>query len=124
MLLDALPSLFEASRHSAFLYIVSELVKTFGDEPSCEAPLAGLLSRLLHAACGSLPTLERMSESSWAAFPCASLRFACPALLFSAAGWVVVQAAACRLHVAANAGAHVLCYAGFPLHLCICSALL
>lgn len=38
-LVHSLPRRFEASRHSAFLYVASEIIKIFGDEPARDAEL-------------------------------------------------------------------------------------
>jgi len=61
-LLEALPGLFEATHHPALLFVVSQLVKTFGEDPAYDGAIGALLGRSLLAACGALPSLERMGE--------------------------------------------------------------
>ena len=38
-LVQSLPRRFEVCRHSAFLYVASEVIKVFGDEPARDAEL-------------------------------------------------------------------------------------
>lgn len=61
-LLDVLPALFEQSRHSTILFVVSELVKVFGDEAQFDGQLGAILSRLLLLCCASLTSLDLMEE--------------------------------------------------------------
>lgn len=58
----ALPRRFEATAHSAYLYVASELIKAFGDDPAADSSLEPMLSRLLIAACSALSTLKAVSE--------------------------------------------------------------
>eukprot|EP00887_Chlorella_sp_A99_P006855 scaffold2.g6855.t1 len=44
LLVAALPARFEATLHPCFLYVASELIKTFGDEPGRDAQLGRALS--------------------------------------------------------------------------------
>jgi transportin-3 len=59
-LLDALPQRFRATRHPAFLYIFSELIKIFGDEPGRDAALAPVLQALLSDATAGLTGLRQL----------------------------------------------------------------
>lgn len=58
LLLEALPVLFQQTRHPALLYVVSELAKTFGDEPQYDAVLGPIVQGLLTEAAGSLTSLQ------------------------------------------------------------------
>ena len=58
----ALPRRFEATAHSAYLYVASELIKAFGDDPMADTSLEPMLSRLLIAACSALTSLHAVSE--------------------------------------------------------------
>jgi transportin-3 len=59
----ALPRRFEATGHSCYLYVASELVKTFGDEPGLDAHLGPMLARMLLAACTALRTLADVTAA-------------------------------------------------------------
>ena len=61
MLATALPRRFDAAAHSCYLFVASELVKTFGDDPSADGNLEPMLTRLLTAACSGLTSLEAVS---------------------------------------------------------------
>ncbi|KAI3438282.1 hypothetical protein D9Q98_000717 [Chlorella vulgaris] len=62
LLVASLPQRFEASRQPCFLYVASELIKTFGDEPARDQELGGMFSRMLGAACSMLRSLKDISE--------------------------------------------------------------
>ncbi|KAG1678979.1 hypothetical protein FOA52_013042 [Chlamydomonas sp. UWO 241] len=61
-LLDALPQRFRATRHPAFLYIFSELVKIFGAEPGRDVLLAPVLQALLADATVGLTGLRQLES--------------------------------------------------------------
>ncbi len=52
---------FERTMYSSYLYVASELVKTFGDDPSQDACTQPLLSRMLMSACSILGSLQTVS---------------------------------------------------------------
>jgi hypothetical protein len=58
LLLEALPVLFQQTRHPALLYVVSELAKTFGDEPQYDTVLGPIVQGLLAEAAGNLTSLQ------------------------------------------------------------------
>ncbi|KAL4538826.1 hypothetical protein Ndes2526B_g02895 [Nannochloris sp. 'desiccata'] len=58
----ALPQRFEATAHSCYLYVASELIKTFGDDFSADNSLEPMLVRLLTAACSALNSLQAVSS--------------------------------------------------------------
>ncbi|EFN54933.1 hypothetical protein CHLNCDRAFT_134668 [Chlorella variabilis] len=62
LLVASLPQRFESSRQPCFLYVASELIKTFGDEPARDLELGGMFSRMLGAACSMLHSLHDISE--------------------------------------------------------------
>eukprot|EP00200_Dunaliella_tertiolecta_P006984 CAMPEP_0202382050 /NCGR_PEP_ID=MMETSP1127-20130417/40683_1 /ASSEMBLY_ACC=CAM_ASM_000462 /TAXON_ID=3047 /ORGANISM="Dunaliella tertiolecta, Strain CCMP1320" /LENGTH=1111 /DNA_ID=CAMNT_0048981157 /DNA_START=70 /DNA_END=3405 /DNA_ORIENTATION=+ len=62
-LLEMLALHFKATRHSAFLYILSELAKMFGREPTHVPLLAGITASLLLDACASLRTLQEATAN-------------------------------------------------------------
>jgi len=62
-LLEVLPALFRQTHHSAFLYIVSELVKTFGDEPAHDAAMGQIVQGLLAEACSGLTRLPDLEQN-------------------------------------------------------------
>jgi transportin-3 len=53
-LLATLPSHFAATREPALLFVVSELVKAFGDDPSADAAVGPILAGLLAPTCATL----------------------------------------------------------------------
>jgi transportin-3 len=55
-LLATLPSHFNATREPALLFVVSELVKAFGDDPSADAAVGPILAGLLAPTCAALST--------------------------------------------------------------------
>jgi transportin-3 len=57
----ALPPRFEEHGHPCFLWLGSELVKTFGAEPALDAQLGPMLARLLLAATRALQSLADVS---------------------------------------------------------------
>ncbi|GFR52885.1 hypothetical protein Agub_g15517, partial [Astrephomene gubernaculifera] len=62
-LLEVLPARFTTTRHSAFLFIVSELVKFFGDQPAHDSALGLILSGLVTEAGRPLTSLAALSSS-------------------------------------------------------------
>jgi transportin-3 len=62
VLCSTLPQRFEATAHSCYLYVASELVKTFGDDVSAHSSLEPMLVRLLTAACSALNSLKAVSS--------------------------------------------------------------
>ena len=52
---------FERTRHSCYLYVASELVKTFGDDFAQDPYTQPLLSRMLMSACSVLVSLQAVS---------------------------------------------------------------
>ncbi|KAK9827594.1 hypothetical protein WJX81_001986 [Elliptochloris bilobata] len=62
-LAGALPRWFAATRHGAFLYVASELVKVFGGQASLASQLGELLARLLGEACSRLRNLREVSDA-------------------------------------------------------------
>jgi transportin-3 len=56
-----LPRRFEITLHSCYLYVTSELVKAFGEDPSFDGALGPALERLLLAAIGVLGSLREVS---------------------------------------------------------------
>lgn len=61
LLVAALPARFEATLHPCFLYVASELIKTFGDEPGRDAQLGPMFARMMAGACSGLRTLAEIS---------------------------------------------------------------
>ncbi|GAX77385.1 hypothetical protein CEUSTIGMA_g4831.t1 [Chlamydomonas eustigma] len=61
-LLEVLPRLFNQTRHSAILYILSEVIKVFGDQPGRDAQLAPVLQQLVTSACTALPGLKQAGQ--------------------------------------------------------------
>ncbi|BDA46876.1 Transportin-3 [Coccomyxa sp. Obi] len=57
MLTETLPGWFEATRHSSFLYVASELIKVFGSDPAHVQELGVLFERLVGKACEQLRSL-------------------------------------------------------------------
>ncbi|KAL4452442.1 hypothetical protein ABPG75_008104 [Micractinium tetrahymenae] len=62
LLVASLPQRFEATRQPCFLYVASELIKTFGDEPARDLELGGMFSRMLACACSMLRSLRDITE--------------------------------------------------------------
>ncbi|GIL53844.1 hypothetical protein Vafri_9477 [Volvox africanus] len=62
-LLEVLPARFTATRHSAFLFIVSELVKFFGDDTSHDNTLSLILAGLITEAGRPLTSLATLTSS-------------------------------------------------------------
>ncbi|KAG2431638.1 hypothetical protein HYH02_013215 [Chlamydomonas schloesseri] len=62
-LLEVLPARFGATRHSAFLFIVSELIKFFGDEPQHDSSLSPILTGLVTEAGRPLTTLAALNAA-------------------------------------------------------------
>ncbi|KXZ44767.1 hypothetical protein GPECTOR_62g882 [Gonium pectorale] len=62
-LLEVLPVRFTATRHSAFLFIVSELVKFFGDESAHDPTLGPILTGLVTEAGRPLTSLAALNSS-------------------------------------------------------------
>lgn len=58
----SLPSRFEATQHSCYLYVSSELIKIFGSEPEMDVYLGPMMERLLLSACSLLPNFESMTH--------------------------------------------------------------
>lgn len=57
----ALPQRFEASSHSSYLYVASELIKVFGPSPDMDGALGPMLGRMLLAACRGLGSLREVT---------------------------------------------------------------
>jgi len=53
-MLAVLPAHFAATREPALLFVVSELVKAFGDDPSADAAVGPILAALLAPTCAAL----------------------------------------------------------------------
>uniref|UniRef100_A0A7S0WIF6 Importin N-terminal domain-containing protein n=1 Tax=Chlamydomonas leiostraca TaxID=1034604 RepID=A0A7S0WIF6_9CHLO len=62
-LLEVLAARFRATRHSAFLYILSELIKVFGSDEGHAPQLAAVLSSLLVDACSGLGSLALVTAN-------------------------------------------------------------
>ncbi|KAG2426913.1 hypothetical protein HXX76_012699 [Chlamydomonas incerta] len=62
-LLEVLPARFGATRHSAFLFIVSELIKFFGDEPQHDSSLSPILTGLVTEAGRPLTNLAALNAA-------------------------------------------------------------
>ncbi|PSC72289.1 transportin-3 isoform X1 [Micractinium conductrix] len=62
LLVASLPQRFEASGQPCFLYVASELIKTFGDEPARDLELGGMFGRMMGSACAMLRTLRDIGE--------------------------------------------------------------
>lgn len=60
-LLSSLPARFERTQQPVFLYVISEAVKSFGDDPSCAAAMRPVFAELVTIACGLLRTLHDVS---------------------------------------------------------------
>ena len=54
---------FERTRHSCYLYVASELVKTFGADTSQDAYIQPLLCGMILSSCGTLVSLEAVSAN-------------------------------------------------------------
>jgi transportin-3 len=62
LLVASLPQRFEVSRQPCFLYVASELIKTFGDEPARDLELGGMFSRMMAGSCAMLRHLRDVSD--------------------------------------------------------------
>ncbi|KAG2500508.1 hypothetical protein HYH03_001285 [Edaphochlamys debaryana] len=62
-LLEVLPARFTTTRHSAFLFIVSELVKFFGDDTTHDATMGLILTGLVTEAGRPLTTLAALTAA-------------------------------------------------------------
>ncbi|KAI7846036.1 hypothetical protein COHA_000403 [Chlorella ohadii] len=62
LLVASLPQRFEISRQPCFLYVASELIKTFGDEPARDLELGGMFSRMMAGSCAMLRSLRDVSD--------------------------------------------------------------
>ncbi|GLC47401.1 hypothetical protein PLESTB_001959900 [Pleodorina starrii] len=62
-LLEVLPARFTTTRHSAFLFIVSELVKFFGDDSANDSTLSLILTGLITEAGRPLTSLAALTSS-------------------------------------------------------------
>ncbi|KAK2080120.1 hypothetical protein QBZ16_002516 [Prototheca wickerhamii] len=60
-LLGSLPPRFARTQHPAFLFVISEAVKAFGDDPGCAGALAPVFADVVVAACGLLGSLAEVS---------------------------------------------------------------
>lgn len=58
VLVQMLTVRFENYKHSSYLYVSSEMIKSFGDDTSTDNLLGPMLSRLLVSACSLLTTLR------------------------------------------------------------------
>ena len=101
----ALPARFEATRIPSYLWVGSELIKTFGDDVSLDPHLGPMLARMVTCACGGLRSLAEITAAPDVAddtFLCAgrALSYAprllttpalLPVLLDSALAGVLVQ---------------------------------
>jgi transportin-3 len=58
-----LMTMFEQTKHSCYLYVASELIKTFGDDPSQDVHIQPLLCRMLISSCSILGSLQAVSEN-------------------------------------------------------------
>jgi transportin-3 len=59
----ALPGWFEKSGKSAFLFVASELIKTFGDDGRFDADLGPMFAAMMVRACSVLRTLEDVTNA-------------------------------------------------------------
>jgi hypothetical protein len=50
-----LPPVPPQTRHPAFMYVVSELIKVYGDQREADASMGPILGQLLGASCGGAP---------------------------------------------------------------------
>lgn len=59
----ALPQRFDTSAHSAYLFVASELIKTFGDDRQWDGDLGPMFARMMVKACGALRTLQDVTNA-------------------------------------------------------------
>ncbi|KAK9863642.1 hypothetical protein WJX84_000245, partial [Apatococcus fuscideae] len=62
LLLTSLPGQFARIQHSCLLYVASELIKVFGNDPTQNAALGRMLEQMLGSAAGSLRRLQDFSD--------------------------------------------------------------
>eukprot|EP00882_Tetradesmus_deserticola_P022606 GHRQ01024536.1.p2 GENE.GHRQ01024536.1~~GHRQ01024536.1.p2 ORF type:complete len:141 (+),score=73.44 GHRQ01024536.1:706-1128(+) len=57
-LLETLPGRFQQTRHPAFMYVVSELLKIFCTEAAADGSMRPILTALISSSCQGLDTLQ------------------------------------------------------------------
>uniref|UniRef100_A0A1D2AEU2 Importin N-terminal domain-containing protein n=1 Tax=Auxenochlorella protothecoides TaxID=3075 RepID=A0A1D2AEU2_AUXPR len=62
-LLSSFPARFAAGHHPAYLYVISEAIKVFGDEPGYVAVMEPIFAALVAAACARLGSLAAVGAS-------------------------------------------------------------
>uniref|UniRef100_A0A383V7P9 Importin N-terminal domain-containing protein n=1 Tax=Tetradesmus obliquus TaxID=3088 RepID=A0A383V7P9_TETOB len=61
-LLETLPGRFQQTRHPAFMYVVSELLKIFCAETAADGSMRPILTALIGSSCAGLTTLQAMDD--------------------------------------------------------------
>ncbi|KAF6259150.1 armadillo-type protein [Scenedesmus sp. NREL 46B-D3] len=61
-LLETLPGRFQQTRHPAFMYVVSELLKIFCTETAADGSMRPILTALVGSSCQGLATLQAMDD--------------------------------------------------------------